>query len=232
MGKESVALLIELAETELPLLFQNSFSYWKDIFRVKVSSKPFTTIDFKSKDKNLLVHSSLEEYIKWFSSSKSYNGMSYSKELTFLLNAMNPKIVVEFGTGVGIGTFMISRLCEPAMFYTVDTKEKVTVFENTQVDTGHIAKMNNVKTIYITEKTFEIVPNRVDFCFINVGCNKEYVYLLSQWAWRNRNRDKFLIVWHNRVWSGEFKESVRSFSEMGQLVYRLKGSGTAWVYKV
>lgn len=237
-------MLVEITEKELPEIFQDSFLYWKSIFYEKVSEKSFVGMDFQGEDKNLGACNSLEEYLRWYcyhpSKPEPYRDYGfYPRELTFLLNVMNPNVAVELGTDKGLGTFMISRLCNPDYFWTVDNREKVPIPGDIWVETGYFAKMNTVSVEYILDNSWEldVCGKKVDFCFIDADHSEEAVYKDSWWAWENRNETKFLIAWHDyHVGHKDFEGLIRSVNKFSEEVdwplYRLKDSSLAWMYRI
>lgn len=239
-------MIIEITEQELPEIFKYSFSNWQNIFKIRTtfSNKPFYGIDWIGEDKNLGAFNSLEKYIEWFSyfpkESEPYrdNGF-YSREFTFLLSVIKPEVIVELGTDKGMGTFMISKLCpDYKKFYSVDNRHKVSIPGDIWVESGYIAKKNLLNVEYIVGSSWETKINkRFNFCFIDANHNEEEVYKDSVWAWNNRDKNKWLIVWHDyRVGNPEFEGLIRSVNrfsdEVGINVYKLKDSSVVWAYNL
>ena len=235
-------MLLEITEKELPEIFKEAFNNWQYIFRKKVSRMPFKGINWQGEDKNLKAHNSLEEYLTWCcyhtAISEPYRDDGfYSRDFTFLLTTMHPNLCIELGTDKGMGTFMISRLIDPLVFYTIDNREKAPLPGDTWVETGYIAKINDVDANYIIGNSSETkLDFEIDFCFIDADHSEDGVYKDSWWAWNNRNKTKFLILWHDyRIGNPEFDGLIRGVNKFSEEVkwplYKLKDSSLVWMYR-
>lgn len=212
------------------------YDAWIILFTSKILSMPFICYqDYQGEDKNLLSWRSKEDYIKWWGQppeDESYRDDGfYTRELTWLSKWCNPSVVVEIGTGHGMGSFLLDRLNSLAEIYTVDIAEYADL-PNKKVEIGFFAKRNKCQIYYLKEK-----PDiKANFVFIDGDHSERAVWEDSLWAWDHVDKTKrWVIIWHdarqnNEEFRGLLKALNRFSAHIRKKIYKFPDSSTVWMY--
>jgi len=217
-------------------------SVWKDYFRYKMEDMKMIRFGWEGEDKNLKAFNSKKEYIEWYcfhpKAPEPYRDFGfYTRELTALSNFMRPKVIVEIGTGLGAGTFLLYHLNPDAHLITIDRKRFQKAPENMVFQTGDLAIINGIPYNFIWgNSSSAIITKKFNLCFIDGDHSFAAVWEDSLWAWENKDEDNFVIIWHDfREDNPEFeglRKAIKLFSEWANIdIHKLKDSSTAWCYR-
>jgi hypothetical protein len=235
-------MICTLSKDVVPSDIYPYFSNWENIFRERMKDLSLVPLNWEGPDLNMRAFNSPSAYVDWFCyhpvTPEPCRDLSfYIRELTILSAMMNPTMIVELGTNLGFGTFLLSKLNPGAKLITVDIGELTKGPEPELVPTGFLARMNNVEYTQIFGNSWKTkIPEPFDFCFIDADHSYEAVVRDSYWAWEHRNPQKYIIVWHDFApWDDMYLGTVRAITdfsnEKGIIVYRFEDSGTVWHYK-
>ena len=229
-------MIKEITKEGLPEVLRTSYDNWEQIFKDKMKNTILNSLAWQGEDKNLRAFNSKEDFIEWYcyhpSEAESYRDDGfYPRELTFLSDYVKPNFIIELGTSLGMGTFMLSMLNPDAVLYTVDNKDMQYLPGYIKVSTGYISRLNNVYCQYINGESYKTkIPEKFHLCFIDADHSGETVWKDTLWAWANKS-NKYAIIWHDyRVDNSEFDgliESIKKFSTITD-IYKLKDSSTVW----
>jgi hypothetical protein len=232
-------MIKEISYNELPDDLKPHFDGWRSHFDKSILSGDFIGINHIGPDPNLNCHNSREKYLEWMGTLPPKGGIPhkderfYPREFSAFSSFCKAKKVVEFGTNLGAGTFLLSKLNPDAEIFTTDIVDSWSS-DGCIFEIGHIAKVNKVKCHYLKQNSHDLSIQNVDFCFIDGDHREQGVYKDSLRAWENRNKSGWLIAWHDFVFDEEMtgnRKSIEKFSnEVGITVYKLDDSGTAWAY--
>lgn len=177
---------------------------WKQHFRDCVDAFDFKPWHFDGEDLNLRAMSSKQAFSDWFAQDPGQVGNPYrdegfyTREITNVSYTIQPKFIVEFGTSLGLGVLILQILNPDAHIVTVDNRLTQYIPGNIKVETGLLAKHNNVKAEYVHSPTSSFVPSKpVDLCFIDADHSYDAVLDDSVRAWTDRNRRRGAIIWHD-----------------------------------
>ena len=229
-------MIKEIIRDELPKVLRASYDNWEQIFKNRMENIILNSLAWQGEDKNLKAFNNNKEFIEWYcyhpKKPEPYRDDGfYSRELTFLSDYIQPNIIVELGTSLGIGTFMLSILNPYATIYTVDNKDIQYLPGDIKVPTGYISRLNNVYCNYINGDSYKTkIPREFHLCFIDADHSGENVWKDTLWAWDNKN-SRYAIIWHDyRIENPECRglvEAVNKFSTITD-IYKLEDSSTAW----
>ncbi len=226
-------MIKKIDKKDLPEEMVPFFQNWMQTFRDKFN-REFVPITWTGEDKNFQALTDKGKFIEWFcfhpTVPEPHRDFGFpTRELTYLSSFMKPKVVVELGTNIGVGSFILSRLNPEAVLYTVDTKDK-------QVfgwETGYFSKKNNVPCNYVRGISWETkIPEKVNLCFIDADHSAEGTFNDSKWAWDNK-ADDFMIIWHDvHHFTPGVIEGINKFCDVyGVDVFSLNDSSMAWMYR-
>jgi hypothetical protein len=218
------------------------FDNWESIFRDRMKDLSLEPLNWEGPDLNMRAFNSAAAYIDWFCChpvipEPCRDHSFYVRELTALSALINPSLVVEFGTQVGFGTFLLSKLNPDARLITVDIDKTTGFPDHVLRPTGLLPRMNHVDFTQIFGLSWETyVASPVDFCFIDADHTYDPVIKDSFWAWEHKNESSYVIAWHDYNPEDESVVGVvRAVNEFSGIVgidiYRLTDSNTAWCYK-
>lgn len=234
-------MIKEISYNELPIDLKPHFDGWKDYFERSIKNNSFIGINWHGVDSNINAHNSIERYLEWFGTTPPSplspipckDEAFYTRELSALSSWIDAKKVVEFGTDIGIGTFLLSRLNAKAVLTSVDIGTFGT-WEGKLVPLGYIAKLNNAG-VFINKSSHDFECTDVDLCFVDGDHTYQGVMLDSYRAWANRNRKKWMIIWHDYHLRDEYsglRKALQEFSsQTGITIYKLNDSATVWAYE-
>ena len=229
-------MIKEITPAQLSIDQKNAYDNWHGNFVSKIKNQSFIPfIDYKGEDKNLLSWRSQDDYIIWWAQSPGSepyrdNGF-YTRELTWLSQWCDPRIVVEIGTDKGMGTILLDRLNYPAETYTVDIAEHAYMPPDRQVEIGFFSKLNECQVYYLKVKP-EVKANLI---FIDGDHSESAVWEDSLWAWNHIDKSKrWAVIWHDaRQGNEEFGGLLRAihrFSDMTRKrIYKFADSSTVFM---
>ena len=216
----------------------NSSDDWLSYFRSHAARAPFTPIPFDGEDKNLRAFASQRAFIDWFGQPPGPVGNPYRdegfyvRELTEISRVIQPRTIVEFGTSLGLGTYLLHLLNPDALLITVDNRRTQFLPGDLTVPTGYLAKEQKIPVQFRLANSSSFAFPDVDLCFIDADHAYEMVLLDSERAWANRSRDHaWAIIWHDH---NERHPGVQQAVKEFCLEYDLKlqqrhDSATVWV---
>ncbi len=168
---------------------------WQEYFVKQVSSQPFAEIPPWQNDKELIAHSSIDRFIDYY----CYSGSAHF--WTILSMLIKPKVIVEFGTAMGIRTRLFARLNPEAVVHSID---KNTNAGTSDAKSGYVAEREENVKLYIGNSN-ELVIENVDLCYVDANHSSEFVYQDSHRAWSNKSKDRSWAI----VWDDYHLESVK-----------------------
>ena len=211
---------------------------WNSYFIAHALKAPFTPYHFDGEDKNLRAFASQSAFIDWYGQPPGPPGGPYRderfyvRELTMISCEIQPRTVVEFGTSLGIGTYLLSLLNPQALIVTVDNRRMQYMPGDIAVPTGVLAKHQKIPVQYELADSTSFQFSGVDLCFIDADHSYEMVLLDSERAWANRSRDHaWAIAWHDyHPETHGVMRAVNEFcSEHGLSLITHSDSATVWV---
>jgi hypothetical protein len=231
-----------ITKGQLPKPMQPFFLDWENIFKEKMRNLSLVPLNWEGPDLNMEAFNSASDYINWFCChpvipEPCRDHSFYVRDLTMLTAFIKPSLIVEFGTSVGFGSFLLSKLNPKATLITVDNEEETDFPDHVMRPMGFLLTMNGIKCTRIHGASWETeLTKDFDFCFIDADHSYESVLKDSWWAWEHKNAKKYAIVWHDYnpkdVSVVGVVQAVNEFSGItGVDVYRLEDSHTAWCYK-
>lgn len=176
---------------------------WKQHFQSCVEAFNFEPWHFEGEDKNLLALASKSAFIDWFGQDPGAIGEPYRdegfyvREFTELSCFIQPKVIVELGTSLGLGALLLHILNPTAKLTTIDIRATQFLPGDTKVPTGVLAKYQLIDIEYVLGSSSDIQRKDVDFCFIDAEHSYTAVIADSINAWYNRNKERGVIVWHD-----------------------------------
>ena len=204
------------------------FDTWLDFFTTKMNSMSIVPLQCQMEDKNLRAFNSKEGFIECF------GGRLHTREFSMLSSFIEPSVVVELGTALGMSSFLLSKLSPQAKLYTVDNRSLIPVGGNNSWEVGHIAKVNKIDCEYMINNSWDTtIPAKFNLCYIDADHGKDSVLKDSMWAWQNKDEEHYAIMWddYSKVFPGVIA-SVNEFSDLvGIEIYKLQDSTLAWTYK-
>ena len=223
---------------QLPTDQKAAYDGWLEYFDQAINSQPFVPSSYLGEDKNLLAFRSKEAFISWYGQppgNEPYRDDGfYTRELTWLSAWCKPKIVAEFGSDKGIGTFILSRLNPDAEVHTIDNRDLVPMPPADQrVRAGFFALPCRNAYFHVgNSKNFAM--SHTDFCFIDGDHSEQGVWNDSLRAWINRNEgNRWVIVWHdyrNTEEMAGLRAAIFRFSNfVRKKVYRFEDSSTVFM---
>lgn len=228
-------------KSQLPAKVSPHFLRWKDFFKKRMKGLILAPFDWPYEDKNVGAFTSAERYIEWVGDHpkepepyKDYG--FYTRELTYLSSFIKPEVVVELGTYMGAGTFLLSKLNPLADIVTVDVTQAVQGPSGYVCSTGSLASKNLVKYKQVFGNSWDTVLDKpFNLCFIDAEHTAEAVMRDSMWAWKNKDSSNYCIVWHDlRVHDlglAEYINAIMEFSDrVGTTVYHMSDSYCAWCF--
>lgn len=235
-------MIKRIRKEELPFELVPFFNNWKNYFTNMMVGVNLNPLAWEGEDKNLRAFNSKEEFLDWFchhpEKPEPYRDYGfYTREFSFLSEFLAPKVIVELGTSLGIGTFMLSNLNPAARIYSVDCNPLQWLPGNTLCTVGKIALHNEVVSTQLFGNSFEaVIPDKFNMCFIDADHSGDSVYKDSLWAWENKDPDNYVIMWHDfndthLDFVGLINAVTRFSNEVEITVYKLLDSTTAWCYK-
>jgi hypothetical protein len=175
-----------------------------DYLRRCLEEAPFTPYPWDGEDRNIGAFRSREELIAWYCQPPGTDGQPYrdrafyTRDLAMLSQAIQPRVVVEFGTCQGIGTCLLHWLNPNAHLLTVDINTETFMPGDRRVPIGHLAKWQKIKCCYVNCTSCEFDRPDVDLCFIDADHDYGPVARDSVRAWLNRSTDHpWAIAWHD-----------------------------------
>ena len=208
-----------------------------DYLRERLQAAVFVPYPWDGEDENLRAFRSKEELIAWYCQPPGDVGQPYrdrgfyTRELAYLSKLVRPRLVVEFGTSLGIGVCLLHWLNPGARLVTVDTAAETFLPGDQRVQIGHMALYQDIPCEYVTMNSWDYVTRDAGLCFIDADHSHEAVLKDSERAWRNRNPDRWAIAWHdhNDRHPGEV-EAVGSFCTRVDVELQwLPDSDTVWI---
>lgn len=196
---------------------------WKVFFTDHINAAPFVPydLDFDRDNPEMQAHLSRKACIDFYSGN---GGAEFWSTLSMRLQ---PKVIVEIGTAFGIRTNLIGKLNPTAEFYSSDTLYPYPLNDD-RVETGYIARMNNVPFTFIADFIWGVnLFRKVNLCFIDGDHHEECVCKDTDWAWRNHDPTNFAIVWDDYALPG-VKTAVYGLCDRHRLTLNLWKS-YAWV---
>lgn len=155
-------------------------------------------------DRNVGALRSKDELVAWYSQPPAPDGTPYRdrafycRELAHISRVIRPKVIVEFGTSLGIGTCLLHWLNPAAELITVDINTETFVPGDVRVPIGALAKYQGIPCEYVNCPSWECDYQGVDMCFIDGDHDYGAVLADSHCAMRNRSTSgKWAIVWHD-----------------------------------
>ncbi len=199
----------------------------------------FTPYPWEGEDKNLAAFRSREDLIAWYCQPPGVPGQPYRdrrfycRELAMMSRVIQPRVVVELGTSIGLGTCLLSWLNPKAKIVTVDINTETYMPYDKKVLVGHLARYQGIDCEYVTGNSWEYVKSGVDLCFIDADHSYEACKKDSDQAWLNRSSDhSWGIVWHD--FTEEYfgvPRAVREFcADKGVVRLQRSDSDTVWVW--
>lgn len=193
---------------------------------------------WSGEDKNLAAFSSKEEFIAWYCQPPGTVGQPYKdrgfycRELAMLSRLIKPRVIVEFGTSLGIGTCLLRWLNPDAHLLTVDINTVTFMPGDIRVPMGCLARWQKIKCCYVTCNSWEFNRPDVDLCFIDADHSYEAVKKDSERAWLNKSSDHiWAIAWHdhNNRHPGVM-QAVTEFCASKDVILRSRSdSDTVWI---
>lgn len=168
---------------------------WQKYFIEQVSSQPFAEIPPFQNDKELVAHSSIDRFMEYY----CYTGSA--KFWTIMSMVLAPKIIVEFGTAMGIRTRLFARLNPEAVVHSID---KNTNAGTSDAKSGYVAEQEENVRLHIGNSNEFIIEN-VDLCYVDGNHSSEGVLSDSHRAWSNKSKDRSWAI----VWDDYHLESVK-----------------------
>lgn len=236
-------MIRRITKAEIPNDLISPFAAWKNLFRDRMKGLWLANFPWTGEDKNLLAFKDPDLFKEWYGTHpitpEPYRDFKfYQREFTVFSWRICPKTIVELGTSLGIGTFMLHNLNKEAeIIYSVDNRQEQFLPGNVTVPTGYFAKINAVPYIQVFGNSWELEIDRpFNMCFIDADHSKDAVYKDSVWAWKNKDPNKYVILWHDVDYGHPdfvgLIESINRFSDEYEVpVYVLEDSHVAWCYK-
>ena len=215
-----------------------SSDLWDSYFIEHALKAPFTPYDFDGEDRNLLAFRSQSDFISWYGQPPGTPGgcyrdeLFYVRELTIISQEIKPRTIVEFGTALGIGTYLLSILNPNALLVTVDNRRTQFMPGDVTVPTGVLAKHQKIPVQYELADSTAFQFTGIDLTFIDADHAYEMVLLDSERAWANRSCDHaWAIAWHDYVPRERgVVDAVNEFcQDHGLKLITRPDSGTVWV---
>lgn len=213
---------------------------WQEYFRECFDSQPFVGIGWTGQDKNMLAHNSKEEYVEWFCRPPGAIGEPYRdegfypRELTMISMRVQPIRILEIGTSIGIGSFMLSRLNPNAEVLTIDIEEEVP-HETGLLHVGFIPKVNECSNVRVCKENSLWLSTDIlkfNLVFIDGDHSEKHVRHDSNLAYYIINKaDPWAIIWHDyREDHVGLRRAVDEFCVANELMLnKLPDSSTVWV---
>jgi hypothetical protein len=210
-----------------------------DYLAMSLKNAEFVPYPWIGEDKNIGAFISRKSLIEWYCQPPGLDGEPYrdrgfyTRELAMLSRIVQPRVVVEFGTSLGIGACLLRWLNPKASLVTVDINEETYMPGDLRVEIGHLAKYQNIACKYVQGNSWGYRrPSGVDLCFVDGDHSYEAVAKDSKRAWGNRAIDHpWAIVWHdyNERHPGVV-QAVTEFCSANSLKPQSKqDSDTVWV---
>lgn len=210
---------------------------WQDYFRQCLDAFEFHPWQFDGEDMNLRAFRSKQAFADWFAQEPGPRGSPYRdegfyvRELTNLSCKIKPLRIVEFGTSLGLGTLILRILNPIANMYTVDNRLTQFLPGNVEVETGFLAKREDVRPIFVTADSWTFAKRFVCLCFIDADHSYESVKKDSFCAWENRRVTSGAIAWHdyNERHPGVMQAVDEFCREKMVSLNKLDDSCTVWI---
>jgi hypothetical protein len=214
---------------------------WLDYFRECVAKFDFHPWrwDYDA-DENLRAFSSKAAFVTWYGQPPgpwhvygvpSYRDESfYTRELATVSMLVQPKYIVEIGTGFGISALLLQILNPDAMVVSVDIANTLKLPDGRDVEIGYLAKMQNAGIRFASRDHFWFTEIPIHLCFVDGDHSYRGVAADTEMAWYNHNIERGAIVWHdhNERHPGVL-EVVKNFeSETKLQIHREPDSATVW----
>lgn len=165
---------------------------------------PLRPLGWEGEDRNLAAFNSCDELTSWYGRPPGNDGEPYRdrgfycRELAMLSRVVRPRVVVEFGTSLGIGTCLLRWLNPTARLVTVDVNTKTFLPGDLRVPMGYVARHQGIECEYVTMPSWDYIHYGTDLCFIDADHRYEAVVLDSMRAWNNRSVGRpWAIAWHD-----------------------------------
>lgn len=210
-----------------------------EYLREALGRAPFVPYTWDDEDRNLGAFRSREELVAWYCQPPGVDGQPYRdrgfycRELAMLSRVVRPRVVVEFGTSLGIGTCLLRWLNPGAALYTVDAAAETYMPGDRRVPTGHMAHHQGVAAEFVLGNSWDFARDAVDLCFVDADHTYGAVLRDSERAWANRNRDGrvWAVAWHDH--NGRHPGVVAAVREFcaghGLTLLSRPDSDTVWV---
>lgn len=216
-----------------------------DYLRQYLEAATFCPHEWEGEDRNLGSFRSKEELVAWWCQPPGVAGQPYrdrgfySRELAMLSRLMKPRVVVEFGTSLGMGTCLLRWLNPEALLVTVDVNAVTFMPGDLRVPVGHLAGHQGIPCEYVLGNSWDFradgnLGRSVDFCFIDADHSYEAVVKDSARAWLNRATDghPWAVAWHDH--NDRHPGVVRAVAEFcafhGLQLQSRPDSDTVWVW--
>lgn len=185
-----------------------------DYLRDRLQEADFVPYEWDGEDRNISVFRSKDDLIAWYCQPPGVENQPYrdrgfyARELAMLSRVIQPKVVVELGTSLGIGTCLLRWLNPEARLVTVDVNVETFMPGDRRVPMGHLAKWQGIKCEYVCGNSWDYRCPGVDLCFVDAEHSYEAVLADSKRAWDNlgvfRTAERgytlchpWAIVWHD-----------------------------------
>jgi len=209
-----------------------------DLFylRRRLRDAALTPFLWSGEDRNLSAFQSKDELVAWYgqppgAEKQPYRDRGfYTRELAMLSRIVQPKIIVEFGTSIGIGTCLLYWLNPKAHLTTVDVATKTFLPGDVIVPMGYLARFQEIPCNYLTMLSWDYEVSGIELCFIDAEHTYDAVKLDSQRAWHNRG-EQWAIAWHdyNDRHIGVVQAVAEFCDEVGMPLQFRPDSDTVWI---
>ena len=199
----------------------------------------FRPYQWDGEDRNIGAFRSREELAAWYCQPPAPDGTPYrdrgfyTRELAAISLAVRPRVVVEFGTSLGIGTCLLGWLNPDAALTTVDNRQDTFMPGNRVVPIGHMAQMQGLTCDYVCGDSWDYTDEGVDLCFVDADHSYAAVVADSTRAWWNRSDDghPWAILWHdhNERHPGVVRAVAEFCGKVGVELQSMPDSDTVWI---
>lgn len=159
---------------------------WQEYFIKQIESKPFVSVPPVENTGELTAQVSIEDFISHY----CYTGNA--RLWTILSMLIKPKVIVEYGTAMGIRTRLFAKLNPEAIIHSID---KNPVAGTADAVSGLVAQQEDNVKLYIGDSSGFAIKN-VDMCYIDGDHSFMGVWKDSYRAWANKSKDSpWVIIW-------------------------------------
>lgn len=208
-----------------------------DYLRECLEKVSFIPYPWDGEDQNLAAFRSKEEFVAWYCQPPGVDGQPYCdrgfycRELAYLSRIIEPSVVVELGTSLGIGTCLLGWLNPGARLVTVDVNAETFLPGDVRVPVGHLAHHERVSYTQVIGNSWDYCDTGVGLCFIDAEHTYEGVKRDSARAWLNRALYRWAIAWHdhNERHPGVMRAVAEFCTANGLTLQSMPDSDTVWV---